>query len=123
MILFVEREAATPQVGRTHGQHAVPITLGFWMAEFASRLGKSVVELHRLSNNLRGKLSGAVGAYNALTLMVPDPQEFETTFLSYLGLKPSEYSHQLVEPEYLLRLLLEINIAFGILAKSGRRSA
>lgn len=116
MILFVEREAATPQVGRTHGQHAVPITLGFWMAEFASRLGKSVVELHRLSNNLRGKLSGAVGAYNALTLMVPDPQEFETTFLSYLGLKPSEYSHQLVEPEYLLRLLLEINIAFGILA-------
>ncbi len=116
MIQFVEREASTPQVGRTHGQHAVPITLGFWMAEFVSRLGKSVLELDRLSNDLRGKLSGAVGAYNALTLMVPDPEEFERTFLSYLDIKPSEYSHQLVEPEYLLRLLLEINIAFGILA-------
>ncbi|MCX7787591.1 MAG: lyase family protein [Spirochaetes bacterium] len=116
IIQFVEQESSTPQVGRTHGQHAVPITLGFWMAEFASRLGKSVVELERLSNDLRGKLSGAVGAYNALTLMVPDPLEFERTFLSYLGIQPSEYSHQLVEPEYLLRLLLEINIAFGILA-------
>ena len=116
MIQFIEREASTPQVGRTHGQHAVPITLGFWMAEFASRLGKSVVELDRLSLDLRGKLSGAVGAYNALSLMVPDPQEFERTFLLYLGIQPSEYSHQLVEPEYLLRLLLEINIAFGILA-------
>jgi adenylosuccinate lyase len=30
---FVEREAETPQVGRTHGQHAVPITLGFALAE------------------------------------------------------------------------------------------
>ncbi|GAB4221581.1 MAG: lyase family protein [Spirochaetales bacterium] len=116
MIRFTEREASTPQVGRTHGQHAVPITVGFWMAEFVSRLGKCIVELERLSRNLRGKLSGAVGAYNALTLMVPDPQEFERRFLSYLDLEPSEYSHQLVEPEYLLRVLLEINIAFGILA-------
>lgn len=116
MIRFIEEEASTPQVGRTHGQHAVPITLGFWMAEFASRLGKSVMELDRLSKDLRGKLSGAVGAYNALTLMVGDPEGFERTFLSYLDLKPSEYSHQLVEPEYLLRLLLEVNIAFGILA-------
>jgi len=113
---FTEREASTPQIGRTHGQHAVPITLGFWMAEFASRLGKSALEIERLSRNLRGKLSGAVGAYNALSLMVEDPIRFEQTFLSYLGIEPSEYSHQLVEPEYFLRLLLEVNIAFGILA-------
>ncbi|MFQ3620775.1 MAG: lyase family protein [Spirochaetales bacterium] len=113
---FLQQEADTPQIGRTHGQHAVPITLGFWMAEFASRLGKSAVEIERLSRDLRGKLSGAVGGYNALTLMVKDPQEFERLFLSYLQLKPSEYSHQLVEPEYLLRLLLEVNVAFGIIA-------
>jgi adenylosuccinate lyase len=113
---FAENQASTPQVGRTHGQHAVPITAGYWMAEFVSRLGKSFEEIDRLSKNLRGKLSGAVGAYNATSLMVQDPLEFEKTFCAYLGLAPSEYSHQLVEPEYLLRLLLELNTAFGIIA-------
>ncbi|HEY9593024.1 MAG TPA: lyase family protein, partial [Spirochaetia bacterium] len=33
-----------------------------------------------------------------------------------LGLSPSEHSTQLVEPEYLLQLLLELNTAFGIIA-------
>ncbi|MDR1932427.1 MAG: adenylosuccinate lyase [Spirochaetales bacterium] len=113
---FTEKYAETPQVGRTHGQHAVPITVGYWMAEFTARLGKSFEEIDRLSKNLRGKLSGAVGAYNATSLMVKDPREFEKTFCGYLGIEPSEYSHQLVEPEYLLRLLLEINTAFGIIA-------
>ncbi|MDR3200823.1 MAG: adenylosuccinate lyase [Spirochaetales bacterium] len=113
---FAEKHAETPQVGRTHGQHAVPITAGYWMAEFVARLGKSFEEIDRLSKNLRGKLSGAVGAYNATSLMVADPQHFEKTFCGFLGIEPSEYSHQLVEPEYLLRLLLEINTAFGIIA-------
>ncbi|MDR3173162.1 MAG: adenylosuccinate lyase, partial [Treponema sp.] len=62
---FAEREAETPQVGRTHGQHAVPITAGFAMAEYVSRLGKSILELERRAGQLRGKLAGAVGAYNA----------------------------------------------------------
>ena len=113
---FAEKEAETPQVGRTHGQHAVPITVGFWMAEFVARLGKSFREIDRLSQDLRGKLAGAVGAYNATSLMVKDPEEFERVFLGFLGIQASEYSHQLVEPEYLLRLLLEINTAFGIIA-------
>lgn len=113
---LAEREAKTPQVGRTHGQHAVPLTLGFSLSEFVSRLGKSVIKLEELSTDLRGKFSGAVGAYNAASLLVKDPLEFERTFLSGLGINPSEYSTQMVEPEYLLRLLLEINVAFGIIA-------
>jgi len=113
---FTEREAETPQVGRTHGQHAVPITVGFAMAEYVSRLGKSILEIERLEKNLKGKLSGAVGAYNATALIVKDPEELERLYLSGLGLEPSEHSTQLVEPEYLLRLLLEFNTAFGIIA-------
>ncbi len=110
------REAHTPQVGRTHGQHAVPITFGFAIAEYVSRLGKSILEIERLSKDLRGKLAGPVGAYNAPSMLVNDPEEFEKIYLSYLGLKPSEHSTQLVEPEYLLRLLLECNVAFGVIA-------
>jgi adenylosuccinate lyase len=113
---FAEREAETPQVGRTHGQHAVPITVGFAVAEYVSRLGKSILEIDRLSLGLRGKLAGAVGAYNATSMIVRDPEELERRYLAELALEPSEHSTQLVEPEYLLRLLLEINTAFGIIA-------
>lgn len=113
---LAEREAATPQVGRTHGQHAVPITVGFAMGEYVSRLGKAILEIEARSKQLCGKLAGAVGAYNATSVLVKDPRELERRYLAQLGLEPSEHSTQLVEPEYLLRLLLEMNVAFGILA-------
>ncbi len=116
LVEIVRRSAAVPQVGRTHGQHAVPITFGFALAEYASRLGKAIQEIEARSRQLRGKLAGAVGAYNATSLIAPDPQELERGFLARLGLEPSEHSTQLVEPEYSLRLLLEMNVAFGIIA-------
>jgi adenylosuccinate lyase len=109
-------EAETPQIGRTHGQHAVPLTFGFAIAEYVSRLGKSIERIALAANGLCGKLAGAVGAYNATSLLVQDPEELEREVLKRLGLAPSEHSTQLVEPEYLLRLLLEINTAFGIIA-------
>jgi adenylosuccinate lyase len=113
---FAEREAETPQVGRTHGQHAVPITLGFAIAEYVSRLGKSIIEIEQRSKELKGKLAGAVGAYNATSMITKDPEQLERLYLAELGLEPSEHSTQLVEPEYLLRLPLEFNVAFGIIA-------
>ena len=116
LIKIASEEAETPQVGRTHGQHAVPITLGFAVSEYVSRLGKSIIRIEELYKELKGKLAGAVGAYNSTTLIVKDPVEMEKKTLSYLDLEPSEHSTQMVEPEYLLRLLLEINVAFGIIA-------
>ncbi|MDR0707396.1 MAG: adenylosuccinate lyase [Treponema sp.] len=113
---FVEKEAETPQVGRTHGQHAVPITLGFAIAEYVSRLGKSILEIGKRSAELKGKLAGAAGAYNATAMIVKDPEALEKIYLAELGLEPSEHATQLVEPEYLLRLLLEFNTAFGVIA-------
>ena len=116
LILITVAEAETPQVGRTHGQLAVPITFGFTMAEYVSRLGQSIVEIERRSGDLRGKLAGAVGAYNATSLISIDPEKLEDEYLSDLELKRAEYANQIVEPEHLLRLLLEINAAFGIIA-------
>jgi adenylosuccinate lyase len=112
----VRSEAETPQIGRTHGQHAVPLTFGFSLAEYVARLGKSAVRMADKAAGLRGKLAGAVGAYNATSLLVKDPEGLEKEFLGKLGLLPSEHSTQLVEPEYLLQLLLEMNTAFGIMA-------
>ncbi len=48
LIEIAEKEAETPQVGRTHGQHAVPITFGFAISEYVSRLGKSIEKIRDL---------------------------------------------------------------------------
>lgn len=109
-------EAETPQVGRTHGQHAVPITFGFAMAEYASRLGQSVLRARELAGALRGKLAGATGSYNALSMIYPDPEDFEREFLARLDLEPAPHSTQIVEPEPMIRLLLELDLAFGVMA-------
>ena len=116
LIDLAEEEAETPQIGRTHGQHAVPITFGFSIAEYVSRLGQSILELDRLAQNLRGKLAGAVGCYHATGMVTADPVEMERAYLEELGLAAAEYSSQVVPPEYVLRLLLEYATAFGIIA-------
>lgn len=113
---FAVDEAETPQVGRTHGQHAVPITFGFAIAEYAGRLGQSVIRARELARGLRGKLAGATGSYNALSMIYADPEAFEREFLARLGLEPGPHSTQIVEPEPVLRLLLELDLAFGVLA-------
>ena len=68
LIEITLREADTVQIGRTHGQHAVPITFGFALAEYVSRLGASIETIQELAKNIKGKFSGAAGAYNASSL-------------------------------------------------------
>jgi len=108
--------AETVQIGRTHGQHAVPITFGFSIAEYVSRLGENIVALQDLSKELRGKFSGAVGAYNALKLFVDEPIKFEKTVLGNLNLEPAPYSTQIIPAENYVRLLDELTITAGIMA-------
>ncbi len=110
------REKGTVQVGRTHGQHAVPITFGFAIAEYVSRLGGRIEEIRKTGENLRGKIAGAVGAYNASSLFFDDPEGFEEEVLAELGLKPSIHSTQIVEPEYLTDFIHTLVSCFGILA-------
>lgn len=113
---LAKEHANTTQIGRTHGQHAVPITFGFALAEYVSRLGQTTQAINDLSNMLVGKFSGAVGAYNALSLFVDDPFKFEKTVLEKLGLKPAEYSNQIVPPEAMVRIVDELAVTAGIMA-------
>lgn len=116
---LADKYAETPQIGRTHGQHAVPITFGFTIAEYVSRLNGSKLALKDLTGSLKGKFSGAVGAYNALSVFVADPLEFEKTILAHVGLEPSEYSTQIAPPDQLIRLIDEYAILAGIMANLG----
>lgn len=116
LIRITREQADTVQVGRTHGQYAVPITFGYAIAEYVSRLGKAIEKIEICSQGLMGKIAGAVGAYNAISMVSKNPQEFERRVLARLAIEPSEHSTQMVEPEYLTRLIMEINIAFGVIA-------
>ena len=116
LINLALREKDAIQIGRTHGQHAEPITFGFAIAQYVSRLGTSILRTRKAANNLRGKMAGAVGAYNASSLFISDPIKFENDVLSELGLKASPMSTQIVEAEYLVDYLSAVVSAFGVLA-------
>ncbi|MCX6760493.1 MAG: lyase family protein [Candidatus Nealsonbacteria bacterium] len=127
LIEIAYREAGTIQIGRTHGQHAVPITFGFAIASYVSRLGECILSLKRLNKEQVGKFSGAVGAYNASSLFVSDPEEFEKCILEELAttehgikLKPAEISTQIVPPEPTIRIFAELVLIGGVLANLSR---
>lgn len=113
---LADREKETVQIGRTHGQHAVPVTFGFTIAEYVSRLGNRIEEIGKKSQLLRGKIAGAVGAYNASHLFFDEPDEFEAEVLAELGLKAGSHSTQIVEPEYVTDFVHSIVSCFGVLA-------
>ena len=112
--------ADTVQVGRTHGQHAEPITFGFFLACYVSRLGGRILKIKEAANNLSGKFAGAVGVYGPLSLLVPRPEAFEAQLLESLGLPASEISTQIVQSEAMTDLMHSIVSTFGVLANFAR---
>src|SRR3989338_7608543 len=116
LIELAFREKDTLQIGRTHGQHAEPITFGFAIALYVSRIGQAILKIKKAASNLRGKMAGAVGAYNASSLFFDNPVEFERDILNELGLKPSPISTQIVEPEFVLDYANSVISCFGVLA-------
>lgn len=117
LVSITEREANTTQIGRTHGQHAVPITFGFTTASYVAKLGANINYLESFTKDLRGKFSGAVGAYNASSIYFFDPEEFEKDVLSHLGLEPATQSTQIVPLEPMIRLMSELTITAGIIGQ------
>ncbi|MFH1905764.1 MAG: lyase family protein [bacterium] len=115
-IELARKEKDTLQIGRTHGQHALPITFGFALAQYVQRWGDRILQLKNVVNNLVGKFSGAVGACNACSLFFNDPEKFEMELLSELGLKPAKISTQIVPPEPLVDFTHAIISSFGVLA-------
>lgn len=118
LIAIAREHAETPQIGRTHGQHAEPITFGYALALYISRLGTRTEKVHEAGQNLRGQFSGAVGAFNGLSLIHDNPEQIERDFLELLDLKPSDThtSTQCVEPEFISDLAYQVTAAYTVLA-------
>lgn len=104
------------QIGRTHGQWGNPFKACFAIANYIDQFGSSLVKIIELKDNLRGKFSGAMGAYNATALFIDNPRQFERKVLKKIGLKPALVSRQIVNPQNLERIFSEIMIAAGTMA-------
>jgi adenylosuccinate lyase len=116
LIRLARNHADTPQMGRTHGQHAVPLTFGFAVAQYVSRVGQRIEVIARAARNLRGKFAGAVGAYNALALLSNDPVRIEAALMRKLDLEPPEASTQVTQPEYVADYIYALTACWGVFA-------
>jgi adenylosuccinate lyase len=119
LIELARKHSHDVQIGRTHGQHAVPTTFGYAIALFVSRIGSRIQAIDAAHRELRGQSSGAVGAFNSWSLFDPDdPAKYESELLHDLGLKPSatSVSTQIVEPESITDLVHTVVSCFSVLA-------
>ncbi len=85
----------TLMVGRTHGQHALPITLGFKFAVWMREVSRHLQRLKQTQERaLAGKISGAVGTQAGLGEHAVKIQEL---VMEKLGIKSAEISTQIVQ--------------------------
>jgi len=67
---LTEKYAGLPMLARTHGQAAIPTTLGKELAVYGLRLVDLLAELEAFA--FKGKFNGAVGGYQAMVVAYPE---------------------------------------------------
>ncbi len=102
----------TLMMGRTHGIHAEPITLGLKFAVWYDEMRRNRERILRAKGTVTyGKISGAVGTYSNV------PPEVERIALEDLGLKPEPASTQIVHRDRHAELLAALAITASSLEK------
>jgi adenylosuccinate lyase len=104
-------------VGRTHGQHALPITLGFKLANYVYELTRSLERLVDVESRVvRGKMAGAVGTmagWRGKGLCV------ESVVMRELNLRPHEITTQVVPRDGFAELVSVIAILASQIERFG----
>jgi adenylosuccinate lyase len=106
---------ALPFLARTHGQPAVPTTLGKEIAVYLARLIHCRTEIAR--HKFEAKLTGAVGNFNALQATAPQVNwvSFSKEFIQGLGLEPNLVTTQILPYDNWVRYFGFINLTNTIL--------
>ncbi|HWA83676.1 MAG TPA: adenylosuccinate lyase [Fimbriimonadaceae bacterium] len=88
---LAREHVATPEIGRTHGIHAEPITFGFKCANWYAELSRNIERLRVVRADVAvGKVSGAVGIH-----AITSPR-MEEIVCENLGLQPDPASTQII---------------------------
>lgn len=95
------RYADQAMLARTHGQPASPTTLGKELSVFARRLARQETQLEKI--HILGKMSGAVGNYNAHLAAYPevDWSALAKQFIHSLGVEISPATTQIEPHDYI----------------------
>ena len=92
-------------MGRTHGVHAEPTTLGLKFLLLVYELDRDLERLENSQNNISfGKISGSVGTYSQI-----DP-DIEKYVCKELGLKPAKISSQILQRDRYAEYMFSISI-------------
>jgi adenylosuccinate lyase len=102
----------TPMIGRTHGVHAEPITLGLKLALWYAEVERNIERVRRARAGISvGKLSGAVGTFAHL------PPAIEADVCRRLGLEPALVASQVIQRDRHAELLSALAITAASLEK------
>jgi adenylosuccinate lyase len=102
----------TPMIGRTHGVHAEPMTLGLKLALWHAEVARSIERVRRGRATISvGKISGAVGTFAHL------PPEIEADVCRRLDLEPAPVASQVIQRDRHAELLTALAIAAASLEK------
>jgi adenylosuccinate lyase len=97
------RYKSTVMTGRTHGQHALPITLGFKFAVWTSEITRHMQRLNDCRRRvLVGKMSGAVGTQAGLG---ENAMRIQELVMKRLGISAAEISTQIVQRDRYAELI------------------
>lgn len=112
---FAKIYRALPMLARTHGQPAVPTTLGKEFAIYYARLKKARDEIS--SHRFEAKLNGAVGNFNALQSASPqvDWISFSEKFIQSYDLIPNFATNQILSYDNWLRYFDALRMTNSIL--------
>ncbi len=113
LLSLAEKYKNTIQVGRTHGQFAVPTTFGLKMAVYGAEVARHLERLDEIKERLLvGKMTGAVGTGAALG---DSALQIQDIVMEKLGLKPEEASLQIIgRDRYIEFIALLANIATSL---------
>ncbi|HRQ24082.1 MAG TPA: adenylosuccinate lyase [Anaerolineales bacterium] len=112
---FAKKYRALPMLARTHGQPAVPTTLGKEIAVYLARLKTCRDEI--ANHKFEAKLTGAVGNFTALHAAHPniDWISFSKDFIQSLGLEPNLVTTQILPYDNWIRYFQAIQLTNTIL--------
>jgi len=102
----------TIMVGRSHGIHAEPITLGLKLAVWYSEMKRNLTRLEEALEVISfGKLSGAVGTFANI------PPKVEARACEKLGLKAAPISTQIIQRDRHAEVFTTLAVVAGTLEK------
>jgi len=105
----------TIMIGRTHGQHALPITFGLKLSVWMREISRHIQRLRECRKRLIvGKMSGAVGTQAGLGRHALKIQEL---VMKKLGLKAAEVSTQIIQRDRHAELVCVLAIIASTLDK------